>query len=473
MIYSTLVVLFASLVSPAANAFTSSPILYGLDTHKSSVLSLSAGKGEDLGMRFEKFPLTKKGEKQNVSLGGISFPLDAKEAKRLKKYTEADAVTTFEDLTFLSPMFSPTRSELGKYLEEFEPLYPGQTGFWEQFQKVVDAQVERREQNNSGARLNDDSDNNLYKWPNLWLDRSTSKLNVWNDNSNRNLNLDDVAQSVKGEFSNYHQQDAVTQAIDKMVNGEKKRDEFLDLGQFRDGIIPERDFIDFQVRAAVINAWSLGVVARTNFYLKWYYGVPRPEEVAWKIHNKELNATHGVPDEVITHITDLCLEKQEDFTAYNKGCPHHPSFPAMHSAGSTCSIWFPALYNIKAEDYNQLLRMDYGVAFARTIAGVHYEQDNLAGLNIGQRIVREKLPEFLAENYGYDAEKVRERLDDLQFDWNKYDNKEETINGKKAADFLKMANEKLESRAKAFRVRDEKLKKRGQKFRDANKKSAL
>merc|ERR1711935_394544 len=108
-------------------------------------------------------------------------------------------------------MFSPTLSELAKYMEDFEPLYPGQAGFWEQFQEVVDAQVERREQNNSGARLsNDDSDNNLYTWPNLWLDRSTSKLNVWNDKSNRKLNLDDVAQSVSGEFSNYHQQDAVT-----------------------------------------------------------------------------------------------------------------------------------------------------------------------------------------------------------------------------------------------------------------------
>jgi hypothetical protein len=58
--------------------------------------------------------------------------------------------------------------------------------------------------------------------------------------------------------------------------------------------------------------------------------------------------------------------------------------------------------------------VDYALAYGCTVARVHYQQDNLAGLNIGQRIIREKLPNFLEKNYGYDSAKV-------------FDSKEETI----------------------------------------------
>jgi len=124
--------------------------------------------------------------------------------------------------------------------------------------------------------------------------------------------------------------------------------------------------------------------------------------------------------QVVQDIDKLNLKSATSFTAYDGGSPCHPSFPAMHSAGGTISLWLPALYNISAAQYEEALRIDYGVAYARTVAGVHYPQDNIAGLNNGQRIIREQLPKFLKDNYGYDEDKVKARLEALSFDWNDF-----------------------------------------------------
>lgn len=151
------------------------------------------------------------------------------------------------------------------------------------------------------------------------------------------------------------------------------------------------DFIQLQVRMAQINTWSLEAVADTNFALKWKYGVPRPEEVAFYIYQtdkekllEQYTGKEAIPETLITKIKDMNLKDAFDFTAYkDAGSPMHPSFPAMHSAGSTCSLWVPALYKITAEQYTELVLTDFAVAYARTVAGVHYPQDNIAGLNIG------------------------------------------------------------------------------------------
>merc|ERR1711992_24654 len=96
------------------------------------------------------------------------------------------------------------------------------------------------------------------------------------------------------------------------------------------------------------------------------------------------------------------LKNSHDFTHYkSSGCPTHPSWPAMHSAGSTMSFWLPAVAKLTGEQYCESLRVDYAVSYGRTVAGVHYEQDNIAGLNIGQNIHKD-LPDELADKYGYD-----------------------------------------------------------------------
>merc|ERR1712183_465140 len=80
-----------------------------------------------------------------------------------------------------------------------------------------------------------------------------------------------------------------------------------------------------------------------------------------------------------------------------------------HSAGSTMSIWLPAIAALTDDQYCEALRVDFAVSYGRTVAGVHYQQDNLAGLNIGQWMIREQLPDFLSTKYGYDAGTIRSR----------------------------------------------------------------
>ena len=206
------------------------------------------------------------------------------------------------------------------------------------------------------------------------------------------------------------------------------------LGQPSRGV---NDFIVKQVRVAAITTWVFEVVNPINFLLKWHFGVPRPEEVAWLISEGNLTRKDGVPNKLIEDIQSMDLEDAYHFTAYkSKGSPMHPSFLAMHAAGSTCSLWLAVICNLTPEQYLEALRVDYAVAYGRTIAGVHYERDNIAGLNIGQRIVREKLPAFLAENYGYDYGLIDSKVKALSFDWNKFENATGSIDGKSAADFL-------------------------------------
>jgi hypothetical protein len=57
------------------------------------------------------------------------------------------------------------------------------------------------------------------------------------------------------------------------------------------------------------------------------------------------------------------------------------------------------------------------VAYARTVAGVHFPGDNIAGLNLGQEIIPSKLPEHLAHRYGSDPTIVRQKIESLHFDW--------------------------------------------------------
>jgi len=94
---------------------------------------------------------------------------------------------------------------------------------------------------------------------------------------------------------------------------------------------------------------------------------------------------------------------------------------------------------LTGEQYCEALRVDYATAYARTVAGVHYPQDNIAGLNIGQRILLEKFPAMMVEKYGYQQEKLEARLTALSFDWNTFDADDCTIDGVPAVDFLQQA----------------------------------
>jgi hypothetical protein len=189
-------------------------------------------------------------------------------------------------------------------------------------------------------------------------------------------------------------------------------------------IIPFRsksDFVGRNVAMTSLNTWAIGAVSPFNFYLKWYAGRPRPEEVAYLVYNRNLTMQDdGVPPDLVKLIDEMVLNTPMAFTAYPEGSPRHPSWPAMHSAASSASFWMAVMLNLTPEQHCEALRVDYATAFARTCAGVHYRSDNIAGLNLGQELMAELLPDHLAETYGSDPDKVRAKIAELRFDWNDF-----------------------------------------------------
>ena len=73
--------------------------------------------------------------------------------------------------------------------------------------------------------------------------------------------------------------------------------------------------------------------------------------------------------------------------------------------------------NLTEEQYCQVLRTDYAVAYARTVAGVHYPSDNIEGLNMGQEVIADRLADHLAYTYGGEAQCYQRKIDRLRFDW--------------------------------------------------------
>jgi hypothetical protein len=139
------------------------------------------------------------------------------------------------------------------------------------------------------------------------------------------------------------------------------------------------------------------------------------------ISQDKLTTADGVPQDVVQKVKALNLTSAESFTQYPEGSPKHPSWPAMHSAGSTSSFWLKIMFHLNEEQYCQALLTDYAVAMARTVAGVHYRMDNICGLNMGQQIIAERLADVLAEKYGSDREVVQAKIDKERFNWENFD----------------------------------------------------
>merc|ERR1712151_940958 len=91
----------------------------------------------------------------------------------------------------------------------------------------------------------------------------------------------------------------------------------------------------------------------------------------------------------------------------------------MHSAASSASVYLATVLKLTPAQLREAQKLDCAVASFRSFAGVHYESDNMAGLSIGQEVLRAELPEFLAENYGADPAAVTKKLESVvaAHDW--------------------------------------------------------
>merc|ERR550539_888046 len=192
-------------------------------------------------------------------------------------------------------------------------------------------------------------------------------------------------------------------------------EQFLAEGvEFDANIVPHYtmdDFVNKQVMLSRVIGWAVSVVSPTAFAAKWRRGRPRPEEVAKAIIDGDPRVA-GAPSDVVARVQALNLTKTgaADYTAYTNGSPKHPSWPAMHSAASTASVYLPVVLNLTASQLLEAQRLDCAIATFRSFAGVHYESDNMAGLAIGQEVIRAELPKMLQNQYKSNPAKVRSKL---------------------------------------------------------------
>lgn len=313
----------------------------------------------------------------------VDYPVHGEKAVILKRETLSDSVMTADDFE----LHGATADQYGSQLAA--PVFPRSNPnapYWKELRKVVEVQKIRRNKGDPSS---------VNRWPDLW---------DGND-------LDMIAKVVQNEYPASLQQELLKKL-------------FSDGVELNYDVMPFRsvnDFVAMEVRMASINTWAVNIVAPISFLLKWHTGMPRPEEVAWLIYSDMYTEADGVPADLIASIKEMDIQYATDFTAYMDGSPTHPSWPSMHSAASSCSCWLPVVAKVSPEQYCEALRMDYAVSYARTVAGVHYPQDNIAGLNLGMLVMMEKLPDMLYKNYGADPAKVRELLEYLYFDWKDFD----------------------------------------------------
>jgi hypothetical protein len=222
------------------------------------------------------------------------------------------------------------------------------------------------------------------------------------------------------QFPGYHQMNLLTSLLGQGL-------------EIDNDLIPkrsEKQFLHGPVLFANLNTWSVDMVGPTNFGAKYFAGRARPEEVAWAItcSQEGFVNTAGcetafqfdlptVPTDIVQAIVGMNLQRMEDFCQYSEGAPPHPSWPAMHSASSNISLWLAVVAKLTPEQALEAKKTDLAVAMGRTVAGVHYKDDNTAGLTMGQEIMARELPQYLASKYGADAIKVKAKIASLRFDW--------------------------------------------------------
>lgn len=122
--------------------------------------------------------------------------------------------------------------------------------------------------------------------------------------------------------------------------------------------VAEINQIDFLAHfPGTIKALGIAIDDAINraFEAKYFFGVVRPEEIVGY-----------------------------NMTAYPEGCPPHPSFPAGHGAAAgAVGAYFRQEWDLPEDKLQDILDSCYLWAMFRSLAGVHYAPDNLAGLNIG------------------------------------------------------------------------------------------
>jgi len=264
----------------------------------------------------------------------------------------------------ISPVQPPAQVEFG-------------SSFWNEFDQITKLQAERRAGTMAASKM---------RLPQMF----------------QSYTMEQAAKAVEADFPTLYPTQLVQRFLAEGV-------------AFDENIVPhytKDDFVNKQVMLSRLIGWAVSEVSPTAFAAKWRKGRPRPEEVAKAIVWGDPRVA-GAPSDVVArvHALGLSAAGATDYTAYTvDGAPKHPSWPAMHSAASTASVYLPVVLNLNASQLLEAQRLDCAVATFRSFAGVHYESDNRAGLSIGQEVIRAMLPQMLKNQYGSDSSKVKMKL---------------------------------------------------------------
>ena len=276
----------------------------------------------------------------------------------------------------------------------YPPPNPDKLEFWDQFEEVVNVQVLRKNKKDNAT-----IDDPLYE-----IMPNSSIPVIW-----KGYDIHKVAKAVHDEFPGIHHIEMITNWLNEKTLVPNNT------------VIPKVGKIDF-LRGPVLISDMVGLAIRLvgecNFALKWEVGRARPEEVAWLVKRGKLDvpASHQHIERLLNNMTDYD-DGPHQFTAYYEGSPTHPSWPAMHSAASVVSFWLSIVMDLTEEQLCETRKLDYAIAYGRTVAGVHYPDDNVAGLFVGQEILAHKLPRYLANVYGADKGLVKSAVQNAKYDW--------------------------------------------------------
>lgn len=302
----------------------------------------------------------------------VTFPLSSPNAAALKG---SNAVSPF----------LPTNPRVLVQPEVLDPpTHPGDAGYWSELEKVVDIQIARAQGKTVADLLGD-------RTPKLF----------------QGYSLDQAAEAVHRDLP----ADWPTALLEQLLT---------DGAKFDSSVVPhlsQDDFVNTIVTTVGVLGMATAAVSPSAFACKWHEGRARPEEAAWGVDQGELA---GAPSKLKTKIRALGLQTPESFTAYPEGCPKHPSWPAMHSAASISSMVLAVLFDLNEDQLAETRNVDYAVSTFRTVAGVHFESDNIAGLKIGQKVMEEWLPDFLAQYAGADPDVVRAKIEKIRHDWDRH-----------------------------------------------------
>jgi len=165
------------------------------------------------------------------------------------------------------------------------------------------------------------------------------------------------------------------------------------------------------------------VVAANSGAAKWGNELARPQEIAWLIANEKLKA----PPLIIAKLRELedfekltqgSLETHSRwFTLQGIGAPPHCSWIAMHSSAVEASCYaLRVMVEMTEATLSDCILAVNNVGGFRTLLGVHYEQDNIAGYWLGQETAKRYLPDFF-RSFGADMGLLKAAMKKAEVDW--------------------------------------------------------